>query len=404
MDNRAEKSVISGTLKKVLCSYLTIGILWGTAALVIVMLKYHGDADRLNNWLIYRKTFYHAVEHLNLYAYYPEEYFDHNLYGPLFSLLIAPFAVLPKLAGAIVWELFLAGSMFYTLMQFPGKREKKILLMWYVSNEVVSALLMTQFNMIIAAIVPATYLCLRKEKEWGAGLLVAIGTLTKIYGIAGLCVLPLIKHRGKFAVWTIVWLVILTILPMMVWGWEYAADQYREWYLCLSNKNELNTAAASVIDLSFHQNVSLLGMLHRISGREFSDLYILVPAMILFCAPYIRVKQYESEEFRWGMVASALMSLILFSTGSETSGYIMALTGVGIWYWWAAPEKRGGCSTALLLFALILGSFGHSDLMPKYLRNEYIRPYVLKALPIAIVWILQEWELLTKWYSAKAED
>lgn len=383
--------------RKIAESYSIPGGIWVLAALAVVLLKYHCDPERLNNFLIYRQTFYHAAEHLNLYAYYPDEYFDHNLYGPLFSVLIAPFALLPKLAGAIVWELFLCAAMYLTVLKLPFGRERKVLILWYVTNEVISALLMTQFNLIIAALLPATYMSIRKEKEWLAGLLVAIGTLTKIYGIAGLPLMLLSHRKWRCGIWLGIWGAVLIFLPMMIWGWEYAAGQYREWYLCLSDKNELNTAAASVIDLSFHQNVSILGFAHRVSGREFSDVWILLPAAILFVAPLFRYRQYSAGSYGWGITASALMSLILFSTGSESSGYIMALLGVALWYW-SADWKRSGFDLFLLLFALVLGSFGHSDLMPKYLRQEFIRPYVLKAFPIMLVWLKQVYELLTRKY------
>ncbi len=384
-------------LKKVLTSYWTLGILWGLAALFVVIFKAHCDPARLNNFLIYRQTFWHALEGLNLYAYYPEEYFDHNLYGPLFAFFMAPFALLPKIAGAIVWELFLVAGMFLTILKFPFDRQRKILIMWYISNDVFSALLMTQFNMVIAFLVPAAYLAIRKDRPEWAAFFILFGGFTKLYGFIGLSLFFFVKRKWRFLGWCAIWGIIFFCLPMLISSPGYIIDQYREWYLCLTDKNALNTVNASVIDLSFHQNISFLGMTHRISGRDFSDMWILLPAAILFCLPYIRVSQWRNEGYQWGYVALALMSLILFSTGSETSGYIMALLGVAIWYW-SAPWKRDGWTLFLLLFALVLGSFGHSDLMPKYLRQEWIRPYVLKALPITLVWLQQVFELLTRDY------
>lgn len=389
-------------LRRFFSSYWTIGVIWALVALFVVLGKYHGDPMRLNNFLIYRQTFYHTLEQVNLYAYYPEEYFDHNLYGPLFAVIMAPFALLPHLAGAIAWELFLAGVMFLTILRFPFGKERNILIMWYVSNEIVSTLLMTQFNMVIAALLPATYLALQRDKEWLAALFILIGAFTKIYGIVGLALFFFARRKWNMTMWLGIWSVVLFCLPMLLSSPSYILDQYKEWYLCITDKNSINTTAASVIDLSFHQNVSFLGMAHRISGMEFSDLYILVPAAILFCLPYVRVREYRYDGFRWGFVASALMCLVLFSTSTESSGYIMALLGVAIWYW-SAPWKRGGWSLFLLLFALVLGSFGHSDLMPRYLRQEFIRPYVLKSLPITMVWLQQIYELLRKDYSGEGE-
>lgn len=60
--------------------------------------------------------------------------------------------------------------------------------------------------------------------------------------------------------------------------------------------------------------------------------------------------------------------------------------------------KRTTADTILLLFALILGSFGTSDLMPSGIKRGLIRPYSLKALPITIVWLKLIWELCTRNY------
>src|SRR5512138_3749346 len=59
-----------------------------------------------NNFLIFRGVFYHAIYQQDLYAAYPPEYGDVNLYGPVFSIVIAPFAILPVKAGMVLWLVF----------------------------------------------------------------------------------------------------------------------------------------------------------------------------------------------------------------------------------------------------------------------------------------------------------
>lgn len=44
-----------------------------------------------NNYLIFSRSFFHALEQTPLYVEYPKEYFDLFLYGIPFTLLIAPF-------------------------------------------------------------------------------------------------------------------------------------------------------------------------------------------------------------------------------------------------------------------------------------------------------------------------
>jgi hypothetical protein len=169
--------------------------------------------------------------------------------------------------------------------------------------------------------------------------------------------------------------------------------QYAEWYVCLTEKNSENLA-------SIAQNISLLGLVHRTTGLEFSDLWLMVPGLVLFLLPYLRIVQYKNVAFRQTLLASVLMFVVLFSTGSESSGYIIPFVGVVVWYT-AAPWQRTGWDVALLVFVFILSSLSPSDLFPAYLRKEWVQPYALKALPVALVWFKLCFEMLVRDYSPK---
>lgn len=69
--------------------------LWLLLALGSALIKFH----KCNNFLIFKYVFWHTWNQTSLYAPYAE-YFDTNHYGPFFSLIIAPFAVVPLPVGA----------------------------------------------------------------------------------------------------------------------------------------------------------------------------------------------------------------------------------------------------------------------------------------------------------------
>lgn len=131
---------------------------------------------------------------------------------------------------------------------------------------------------------------------------------------------------------------------------------------------------------------------------SYSDLCLIIPGILLFCAPYLRLKQYRNLPFRYAFLASVLMFVILFSTGSESSTYIIALLGVAIWYV-SAPWKRSGWDVALMVFAFLITSMSPSDLFPAPIRKNIIQPYALKALPVAIIWFKLIYEMLTRDYA-----
>ena len=113
--------------------------------------------------------------------------------------------------------------------------------------------------------------------------------------------------------------------------------------------------------------------------------------------------QYKHVAFRQTLLASVLMVVVLFSTGSESSGYIIPLVGVVIWYT-AAPWQRTGWDIALLIFVFVLSSLSPSDLFPAYLRKEWVQPYALKALPVTLVWLKLCWEMYTKDYAVNCQS
>lgn len=146
------------------------------------------------------------------------------------------------------------------------------------------------------------------------------------------------------------------------------------------------------------QNISLLGMVRKISGcASYSDLWLILGGLIIFGLPYLRIAQYKYKAFRYALLASVLLFVVLFSTGSESSTYIIAFVGVGIWYW-SVPWKRSKWDIALMVFAFILTSFSPSDLFPAYLRKEFVQPYALKALPCAIIWFKLSYEMCFRNY------
>ena len=97
-----------------------------------------------------------------------------------------------------------------------------------------------------------------------------------------------------------------------------------------------------------------------------------------------------------------LLFVVLFSTGSESSSYIIALIGASLWYT-AAPWQRSRWDVALMIFAFILTSLSPSDLFPRALRQNWVLPYALKAVPCILIWLKLVWEMATRDYAPATE-
>lgn len=362
--------------------------IWTLLSLV-GMLKLHRSH---NNFLIFKGVYWHTVNGTSLYAAYPSEYSDVNHYGPLFSLIIAPFALLPEWAGMLLWLLFLSGWLFAAIYWSGLRKSQQVYIYWFCGFTLLTALFMQQFNIAIAAIILSSFFLIEKEHEGWAAFFIVLGTLVKLYGIVGLAFFLFSRHKLRLTLWLALWSVILFLAPMAISSPDYIIGQYHEWFTCLVEKNTHNLN-------SFAQNISLLGFVRRTTGHaDYSDLWLIIPGMALFALPYLRFSQYKNLAFRETILASVLLFVILFSTGSEASGYVIALLGVCIWYT-AAPWKRGKWAIALMVFVFILSGMGNCDLIPKTIRHDYIQTYALRALPISIVWLWLCYELCTKDYT-----
>lgn len=365
----------------------TLFALWMLLPVIATLTKFKSH----NNFLIFRYVFWHTIEQTSLYAAY-EQYYDTNHYGPFFSLVVAPFAIFPVYFGLFLWEIALALCLYYAIRKLPLQNKKRIFIYWFCAHELLTALFMSQFNIAIVALILATFYCIEKEKDFWAAFWIMLGTFVKLYGIVGLAFFFFSKHKGRFIISLIIWAVIMFVAPMVISSPEYIVSQYYEWWESLVGKNADNAFAYS-------QNISLLGMVRKISQcATYSDLWIIIPGLIIFGLPYLRFKQYKYEAFRFTLLASVLMFVVLFSTGSESSTYIIPFVGVAIWYV-VAPWKRSKWDIALMVFAFILTSMSPSDLFPSFIRKQYVVPYALKALPCVIIWLKLSYEMCKKDYA-----
>ena len=350
--------------------------------------------NKCNNFLIFRYVFWHAWNGTSLYAPYPEEYHDVNHYGPFFSVVVAPFAVLPQYLGVLLWVIALSMFLYVAIRKSQFTKYQQIFILWFCAHELLTAIFMQQFNIAIAAVILLSYYCIEKEQDFWAAFFIMLGTFVKLYGIVGLAFFFFSRHKGRLVLSLVFWAVVMFAAPMVFHGPDYLIGQYQEWYESLSSKNAENMFSTTT-------NVSILGMIRKISQcATYSDIWIILTGLVMFALPYLRISQYKYIAFRQTLLASVLMFVVLFSTGSESSGYITPFVGIAIWYT-AVPWQRTKWDVALMIFAFILSSMSPSDLFPAYIRNTWVKPYALKALPIALIWLKLCYEMYVRDYSEK---
>ena len=351
--------------------------------------KYRGGPLKYNNYLIFKNVFRNTLLQQNLYLEYPLFHSDKNHYGIIFSLLIAPFTILPDWLGMILWNIANVGLFIYAVKQLPFSEKMKSFFAWLCFQELITAMVSFQFNVALTGLIilSACYIYQRKESQ--SAIAILIGTFVKIYGIVGLSSFFFIKNKKKFIVTMILGTLAFLGIPMLYSSIHFGLQSYTDWYVELVNKNIGNQVLGNM------QDISLMGFVRRIVGdANISNLAFLAVGLPLFALPYLRIKQYKHRAFQLMILASTLLFTVLFSSGSESPTYIIAVAGVMIWF--LIQKDKNKLIVGMMLFVLILTCFGMSDLFPRYVKQNYIIKYSLKALPCCIVWFRIIYELLTK--------
>jgi hypothetical protein len=339
----------------------------------------HLSSGTFNNFKVFRSVFFHALDRTSLYAAYPAEHADINLYGPVFSLVIAPFAWMPPKVGAICWVMANAALLLYAIGQLPVRREWKAAIVLFSAHELMINSTWFQSNALVASCLLLGYAFVQREREGAALFFIMLATFFKLYGMAGLCFLPFSRHPLRFLGWMVAWSIILFLAPAILTGLGFLLRSYPEWGRTLVEKAARNNAPDNL-----YQNVSVMGMIHRIFGwRQMNDLWILVPAAGLFISQFAQRRYWGDVRLELYLLASLLLSVAIFSNSAESPTYIIALPGICLWYL-LQPKSRA----ADIFFAaiLVLTTFAYSDLLGSWVRSRLVRPYSLKALPAFAVW------------------
>ncbi len=362
--------------------YLLVSVLSAIA-------KFQGGPLKYNNYLIFKNVFTNTLQEKNIYLLYPDVHFDSNHYGVFFSILIAPFAILPDWLGMILWNVANTLVFLFAVYKLPFSNQKKAFFAWLCLQEFITAAVSLQFNIALTGLLVLSAVYVYERKETQSAIAILIGFFVKLYGIVGLSAFLFIKNKWKFIFSFLGFGVLFFVLPMLISGTHFGIQSYSDWFQSLSEKNSSNQV------LGNRQDYSLMGIVRRVLGNaEISNLIFLIPGMLLFALPYLRFKQYKNLAFQLMILASTLLFIVLFSSGSESPTYIIAVSGVMIWF--IIQKEKSPLIIGLLIFVIILTCFSFSDLFPKSIKDNYIMKYSLKALPCCFVWFRIIYELMTK--------
>lgn len=332
-----------------------------------------GDEVRyLNNFTIFKTSHFHLLEGKDLYAKYNWLYWDLYKYSPTFALFMGIIAYLPSAVGVIIWNLINILTLFFAVRTLGITKSRTLIFFWlFVLVELVTSQQNAQSNTIIAAFIIWAWSYLEKGKVIKASLMVIGTVFIKLFGIVALALFVVYPKRGKAALATVGWVLILGLLPIIFTGWDELIWQYENWGRMLS------------ADHSASVGYSVLGWLQTWFGLAPNKMLVVLLGAALFCIPLLRFKMYAYREFRRLLLCSVLIWVIIFNHKAESPTFIIAVSGVAIWYFMG---ERKLYQTILLFLCLIFTVLSPTDIFPPSVRHNFMIPYVLKAVPCIAIW------------------
>jgi hypothetical protein len=380
------KSKIVSFLKKTI-STKTVLALWSVLSLFFLLTDF--VKDRYNNYKIFRQVFFHLIDRLPLYAPYPAEYHDINHYGPLFGIIMAPFAMLPDIVGVTLWNVANALFLFYAVTKTIKDPNRALLILLLLTIEMANSMWSCQFNSAVAAMLLLSFNYIEKGEDYKSAFFIVLGTFTKLYGIVGLLFFLLSKNKTKFILGLMGWSIFFFVLPMLFSSYSFTLHAYQDWFTALAEKNNQNLTIAT------SQNISIPGFFRRmLLVEQLSPIVFVIIGATFTIIPFLNKKNIADKEYRLFLCALVLLFPVLFSSSAEHPTFIIPMTGAAIWLSSTSNQKKYYW-TALVVGLLLFAGLGPTDLLGKSLRL-YMNRNSLKAVPYLFVWILMCVEVIKK--------
>jgi len=369
-------------LDSLLVVFAAVAVLGGLGQYLKGAAEFAGrEYTNYNNYLIFKYAYVHLLEHRDLYAPYPELVWDLFKYSPTFALLMGPLAVLPDLPGLLAWDLLNAVVLYAAVRRLPLPDEAaKARMLWFVALELLISIQSSQSNGLMAGLILLAFGCFERRGLLMAALCLALSFYLKLFGLVAGVLFLLYPGKAGFLGRLAMWGVLLGALPLLVVSPGELVSLYGLWADLLRQ------------DVAINLGLSVMGILDSWLGVRTSGMAVPLVGAALLLLPLVRRGCAGTERFRYLMLASLLMWMVIFNYRAESPTYVIAMSGVAVWYW---TGKRTMTDRVLLASAFVLTTLSHTEAFPGAFKGAVIEPYKVKALPVIVIWLRAQYELLT---------
>jgi len=337
-------------------------------------------ASKYNNYIIFEQSFNHLTENKDLYQLYPKEHKDLYKYSPTFSVFFGAFTLFPDVVGLTLWNILNALVFLLAIYYLPRLNlTQKGLILLICLLEFMTSIQNQQSNALVAGLIILTFGLAEKRYYLMATFCIVFSVYIKVFGVVGLALFLFYPEKWKLALYTAGWSILLFVLPLIFVNIDQLEFLYKSWGHLLDN------------DHTISYGFSVMGWLHAWFGLDSGKQAVLIAGVILFLIPMVRIKEYKNFTFRFLTLTSILLWVIIFNHKAESPTFIIAMAGVALWF---ITGEKNTLNIVLFVSALILTSLSPTDLFPKFLRDGYIEPLMLKVFPCILIWLKIVFDML----------
>ena len=347
--------------------------------------KDFGTGDQIytsyNNYLIFKNSFEHLTEEESLYIHYPKEQWDLYKYTPTFSLFMGVFNLFPDLFGLMLWNILNILILIWGISRLP--LEDKRMMLWifgFVFLELITSTQNTQSNALITGLVLAGYGLMTDRKFIPAIALIVFAAFIKPFAIFALIPLLFFPAWYQHFVMIIGFGMVYLLLPLIVTTGEYLIEAYSSWVDLL------------MMDHGDKIGYSVMGWLKTWFGLEVNKMFLLLLGLISLMVPLARFKYYQSKYFQLNYLALVLIWMVIFNHMAESPTFIIAVTGVAIWFF---ESSKHALDYILMGLVVVFTMLIATDLFPKSIRESIMEPYAIKGVSCILVYGKILWDLMT---------
>ena len=340
-----------------------------------------GWPTHYNNYLIFKTSFNHLIDYKDLYIEHLSDHIDYFKYSPSFAALMLPFTFVPDWLGLPLWNILNALVLATALIHLPHiQNHLKAPILAFACIETLTSLQNAQSNALLAGLIIWTFICLERGRLAWATLLVVLSFYIKIFGILSFLLFLFYPNKWKAAAWSCFWMVLIGLLPLLFISFNQLLFLYKSWGNLLS------------WDVNASVGLSVQGWLKTWFGIDAPKNLLLGIGIVLLMLPLLRFKHWQSPHFRLLYLSIVLIWMVIFNHKAESPTFIIAFSGVLIW---AFSQKLSTLNKLIFVLCFVMCSLSPTDIFPSYLRQHFIIPYVLKAVPVIAIFGIIFHQLLT---------